>query len=1856
MVHVHIVISDRNWILERLAGEIAKRYDYVTYDTAPDPTAQIQYYMTFGCRQGKVSAREIGYFAHYEEAPIAEEARRKFWRTAREVDYCICHSERYARLLREKGFEKTRAISPGVDFDEMEVKVKIGIVGRTYHTGRKGEDLVAQVMDIPEIDWHFTGKGWPGPAENVAPGKMGEFYNQMDYILVPALYEGGPMCVAEALACGRPVIAPPIGWVNEFEHIEYETGNAESLREVLLSVVEERRKRREPILPHSWDAWAAGHDEVFREVAATLPPSSIGQRGLEFAGPVALCLDMRELVSRGGPSMRIPRTVQHLKLLGADARLEDRFGVRAEDYELVHSFNIWPPESAMRTMHRVKAAGKPLVFSPILLDLSERQAFHFDVPNIFETAHSSKDIEQRLARLRKRREEQIQQGEAIQEPEAGFLDNVRRVVGHTDHLICLSDREEKLLEAIGAAPRGGMSRVWNPVQADQFAEADPDLFKERYGLEDYILCVGRIEYRKNQLMLLYALRDLDIPVVLIGHMGDERLEWLLQEWAGDNVRILQRMEPGSAMLTSAFRGARVFTLPSWAEGAPLAALEAAAAGCSLVLSNRSSEPEYFGKFARFLDPSNPEDMRAKILDAYENPLSEKQRHAQQEHVRKHCSWEAYAEGTLRAYQEALEGFEQAGASMPVSVCEAKRQPAIFLDITQNAYHDGPPTGIARVELKCALEMIALVPERLRLVFRHETHKTFIEVAQEAFLDGSYKALRAEKSDVLPDADKVCYNGQERSIFAPYEFVDFQTDDLFVLLGAAWIRNRAYIEDLLGTKKNCGLHLAVMIHDIARGKFTHLYPEKLTDQFISHVALLIRNSDILLTDSECSKQDIAEFAEANGISPPPIHMSRCGDEIEQPAVINVKAIAPLREMLGSRDFVLCVSAIDVRKNHHLLYNLWVRLFEEYGEEAPDLVCVGAVSWRTQDLRDLMTNDERCKGRLHILHDIQDEALDWLYSNCLFTVYPSLYEGYGIPVAESLAYGKVCIASNSSSIVEICPELTDLLDPLDFAAWKRTIEKYAFSEHARQQREAEIQAKFVPTSWRSKAQQVLENIQKPYVPKLRFARYNLGNLLSFGTSIKNLPLGSAHLAGGWNAPEAGGAWSYAPKAHLGFTLHYVPRHPLVLCCFLSRFGKHPENCVFAAVRANGRLIGHIAIYVGDWFRFVLPPDVIGPNAIRPELLIEFESLNAVIPGPLGLAKDERLLGVRLHSLVIDEVCTAEAPIPRRAVPASGGPPKPINPWAIIGWEKRTGDAVFELAGSRSVFPLHLTKIGEEPKEALLSLCILTANNFDVRVILTIENVKIGEFSLGLRNEFPVARRINLEELDSSGPLWLTVELQRTSVGKNRPSPESLTSGSCGVRVTHPKLTAIEPGMPEDLQETAERALTLEMSPATDAVLPRPLGANRPRHAVIEDAALEMDTSPEDELSTYATGEAHDEEPAPCPWGAVIRVDASGQAEPYLVSGWSDPDDPIRWTVGNEAVIELPIESLPTEAVRFMLKGRAFTAPEYEPLIVDFEINGVHCGGIEVGEEPAEYSVPVPPEAFDASMSLTIQLHIQNPASPHSLGISPDVRLLGLLLSKFSLGTGEMGSLDGAQSEDTAHASGYAQPAVEDDPHPGQIPEYVSAAPYALGEFIPCDGSGKEAPYLVSGWSSPHDPSRWTVGKHAQILLRVEPAQHKPCALVLEGKALNRPDGQPQNVEIDVNGVVCGRCAYEATMTDHRIALPPEAMTEDGTLRIALHISNPISPEELGLGTDRRPLGILLRGFSLIEDADASDEELEETETSSMLPNPPEDQVFPEDAAGISELQDGIGEEPTRSPQALQSEHASLDEAVEVPKNEP
>lgn len=293
---------------------------------------------------------------------------------------------------------------------------------------------------------------------------------------------------------------------------------------------------------------------------------------------------------------------------------------------------------------------------------------------------------------------------------------------------------------------------------------------------------------------------------------------------------------------------------------------------------------------------------------------------------------------------------------------------------------------------------------------------------------------------------------------------FAAGDVLLSLGASWpFAGHAEASAALRSR---GVRVLRMVYDL----IPTIKPQWVDEGTCHLVTRWVRNvlteSDHVLTISEFTRSEIVNYCAESRFDLPPVSVVRLGDELdaardEPPA---------LPRFVPRRPFFLCVATLDVRKNHRLLYDAWQVLVGRDPENCPDLVCLGVPHVYVTDLTREIRQDRAVNGRIHLLHGIEDAELTWYYRHCAATIYPSRYEGWGLPVAESLGQGRLCLASNATSIPEISPDLPEFFHPLDALGLVALVERVLRDPEWVQAREAEIRARFVPTSWTHTARQV------------------------------------------------------------------------------------------------------------------------------------------------------------------------------------------------------------------------------------------------------------------------------------------------------------------------------------------------------------------------------------------------------------------------------------------------------------------------------------------------------------------------------------------------------------------------------------------------------------------------------------------------------------------------------------------------------------------------------------------------------------------------------------------------------------------
>ena len=136
--------------------------------------------------------------------------------------------------------------------------------------------------------------------------------------------------------------------------------------------------------------------------------------------------------------------------------------------------------------------------------------------------------------------------------------------------------------------------------------------------------------------------------------------------------------------------------------------------------------------------------------------------------------------------------------------------------------------------------------------------------------------------------------------------------------------------------------------------------------------------------------------------PPITVTKNGSSFAEFLPKRLHGRTAARRDLPER-FVLFVATIEGRKNHPLMLEIWRRMVQEE-EDPPHLICVGRLGWKATAFVSALVETNYLDGRIHILREISDTDLQLLYDKCLFTVFPSFYEGWGLTGQRNARDGK------------------------------------------------------------------------------------------------------------------------------------------------------------------------------------------------------------------------------------------------------------------------------------------------------------------------------------------------------------------------------------------------------------------------------------------------------------------------------------------------------------------------------------------------------------------------------------------------------------------------------------------------------------------------------------------------------------------------------------------------------------------------------------------------------------------------------------------------------------------------------------
>ncbi len=310
---------------------------------------------------------------------------------------------------------------------------------------------------------------------------------------------------------------------------------------------------------------------------------------------------------RGGDTVLMERLKEGLESRGVEVKFDTEMRENPADYDLVHLFNFALPELLKAQASVAARACTPFVVSTLYEDAP---TFHNESIEwgrlLIEYVRRGQDrvwFEQAAASVRSTSSPRFQ-NDWIANNAAALFSNGKR-------------ESDTLLRDYGMGCRTREIHLGHELPSG----GDPDLFVRKYGVKNFVFCVGRFETRKNQLMLLKALEDSELPVVLAGGGFSYQPDY---EWAVKNFKrkgltvILDQVS--SEMLASAYRACRVHALPSWYELPGLVTLEAAHCAKNVVATMNGTTWDYMGELAFYCSPSCWRSVSNAVMAAWHSPV------------------------------------------------------------------------------------------------------------------------------------------------------------------------------------------------------------------------------------------------------------------------------------------------------------------------------------------------------------------------------------------------------------------------------------------------------------------------------------------------------------------------------------------------------------------------------------------------------------------------------------------------------------------------------------------------------------------------------------------------------------------------------------------------------------------------------------------------------------------------------------------------------------------------------------------------------------------------------------------------------------------------------------------------------------------------------------------------------------------------------------------------------------------------------------------------------------------------------------------------------------------------------------
>ncbi|MCR5768058.1 MAG: glycosyltransferase family 4 protein [Lachnospiraceae bacterium] len=349
------------------------------------------------------------------------------------------------------------------------------------------------------------------------------------------------------------------------------------------------------------------------------------------------------------------------------------------------------------------------------------------------------------------------------------------------------------------------------------------------------------------------------------------------------------------------------------------------------------------------------------------------------------------------------------------------------------------SGIERYALSMTEELIKDEDNNFILVFKNEVFKSFVHC--------SYPNI---KKLVIKGSNKLLFN----QIKIPFVFRKIKADVfLFLAFPAPFFFS--------------GKRTISMIPDLGMWDCPQTNKKRMVIYFKTMYKRASRGNKRIITISDFTKERIIDILHVKKEN---IIVAYCGlsNVFKNYSYDKSKDDFVKNKYKLPEKYLLCLSTVEPRKNMSLLIRAYIDLFEENRIDA-DLVLTGRKGWLVDEMYNNIPSN--IQPHIHFTGFIEDDHLPYIYKNSCLFVFPSIYEGFGIPPIEAMSCGTMVICSDAASLPEVCGDAVLYFKSNDLEDLKNTIIK-SLSMEQDEIEELKVRAKILANSynWMTEAMKI------------------------------------------------------------------------------------------------------------------------------------------------------------------------------------------------------------------------------------------------------------------------------------------------------------------------------------------------------------------------------------------------------------------------------------------------------------------------------------------------------------------------------------------------------------------------------------------------------------------------------------------------------------------------------------------------------------------------------------------------------------------------------------------------------------------